>query len=340
MASAGRAQRRARLAHMIVIECAECGGRVDGDGPAVLRLNDATWWEPFVNDIRSSANFEFHHPRCFADRFGVDGLIAAAREVELTPTEWLMGIEFLTKVGQMCTPTRQEFILLSDTMGLSALVHLMHDKTASEAATTTSLLGPFFRENTPRYPAGGQIAKKVQGKELVMWGTVTDAKGKPMPNAEVTVWQTAENGLYDIQYQDDPDVRGIFTTDAEGKYLIRTTIPLGYSIPMDGPVGELVQKQGRHGMRPAHIHFLISSPDYRELVTALYIAGDQHIEDDVVFGVAPELVVHIKDFEPTCPIQGLPSVRYDFSLARATAADKLSGRVGADPAAITRTAAE
>ncbi len=267
-------------------------------------------------------------------------LHAFTREVNLTPTEWLMGIDFLTKVGQKCTPTRQEFILLSDTMGLSALVHLMHDKTAAEVATTTSLLGPFFRENTPRYKAGDQIAKKVEGKELVLWGTVTDVKGKPLPHAEVTIWQTAENGLYDIQYQDDPDVRGIFTTDAEGKYLIRTTIPVGYSIPMDGPVGELVRHQGRHGMRPAHVHYLISSPDYRELVTALYIAGDTHIEDDVVFGVAPELVVQIKDFEPTCPIQGQPSVRYDFSLSKATEADKLSGRVGADPAAISKVAAE
>lgn len=267
-------------------------------------------------------------------------LHAAAKEVNLTPGEWLQGIEFLTKVGQMCTPTRQEFILLSDTMGLSALVHLMHDKTAAEHATTTSLLGPFFRENTPRFKAGEQISRKVEGKELVLWGTVTDARGKPMANAEVTVWQTAENGLYDIQYGEDPDVRGIFTTDANGQYLIRTTLPVGYSIPMDGPVGALVRAQGRHGMRPAHIHFLISSPGYRELVTALYIAGDEHIEDDTVFGVASELVVHVRDFEPTCPIQGTPSVRYDFSLSRATEADKMSGRVGADPAAITKTAAE
>ena len=267
-------------------------------------------------------------------------LHAAAREVNLTPAEWLMGIDFLTKVGQKCTPTRQEFILLSDTMGLSALVHLMHDKTAMEEATTTSLLGPFFRENTPRYKAGDQISKTVKGKELAMWGTVTDAQGKPLPNAEVTVWQTAENGLYDIQYQDDPDVRGIFTTDAEGKYLLRTVLPVGYSIPMDGPVGDLVKQQGRHGMRPAHIHFLISSPGCRELVTALYLAGDVHLEDDTVFGVAPELVMHVKDYEPTCPIQGLPSVRYDFSLSKASEADKASGRVGADPAAITRVAAE
>ena len=265
-------------------------------------------------------------------------LHAAAKEVRLTPAEWLMGMEFLTKVGQKCTDTRQEFILLSDTLGLSALVHLIHDKTAIEDSTTTSLLGPFFRENTPRYKAGEQIAKSVKGKEVVLYGRVTDAHGKPLAGAEVTVWQTAENGLYDIQYQDDPDVRGIFSTDANGDYLIRTTAPVGYSIPMDGPVGDLVTSQGRHGMRPAHIHFLISSPDYRELVTALYIDGDVHIADDVVFGVAGDLIVKIVDHDPGCPIQGASSVRYDFSLSKASAADKASGRVGADPAAITKAA--
>jgi hydroxyquinol 1,2-dioxygenase len=269
----------------------------------------------------------------------VKHLHAAAKEVQLTPAEWLMGMDFLTRVGQKCTPTRQEFILLSDTLGLSALVHLMHDKTAIEDSTTTSLLGPFFRENTPRYKAGDQIAKTVKGKEVVLFGKVTDAGGKPMANAEVTVWQTAENGLYDIQYQDDPDVRGIFTTDANGDYLIRTTAPVGYSIPMDGPVGDLVRSQGRHGMRPAHIHFLISSPNYRELVTALYIDGDAHIADDVVFGVAGDLVVKIKDHDPACPIQGASSVRYNFSLSKASEADKASGRVGADPAAITKAVA-
>jgi protocatechuate 3,4-dioxygenase beta subunit len=264
----------------------------------------------------------------------------AMRELKLTPAEWLAGIDFLTKVGQMCTPTRQEFILLSDTIGVSALVHLMHEKTAMEESTTTSLLGPFFRENTPRFKTGEQISKKVEGKELVMFGRITDAQGKPLAGAEITVWQTAENGLYDIQYQDDPDVRGIFTTDAQGNYLLRTVLPVGYSIPMDGPVGALVRSQGRHGMRPAHIHFLVCYPGCRELVTALYIDGDVHLHDDTVFGVSEDLVAKVNPHDPACPIQGLPSIRYDFALSKASEADKASGRVGADPAAITRTAAE
>jgi protocatechuate 3,4-dioxygenase beta subunit len=263
-------------------------------------------------------------------------LHAFAREVNLTPAEWIKGIEFMTKVGQMCTPARQEFILLSDTMGLSALVNIMHDKTKMEEATSASLLGPFFRENTPRFESGAQIAKKAEGAELVLYGRITDAKGAPLPNAQVTVWQTAADGRYDIQNGiEEIDCRGIFRTDDKGNYLLRTVRPLGYFIPLDGPVGQMVMAQKRHGMRPAHIHFLIAAPGYRELVTALYIAGDEHLDDDVVFGASGDLVAEVKDGDPSCPIKGLPSVHFDFSLARESEADKLGSRVGADPGQIT-----
>jgi protocatechuate 3,4-dioxygenase beta subunit len=242
----------------------------------------------------------------------------------------------MTKVGQMCTPARQEFILLSDTIGLSALVNIMHDKTKVEEATSASLLGPFFRENTPQFEAGAQIAKAAEGAEVALFGRITSAKGEPLPGAQVTVWQTAADGRYDIQTDASTmDCRGVFTTDAEGRYLLRTVRPLGYYIPLDGPVGGMVQAQKRHGMRPAHIHFLIGAPGYRELTTALYIAGDEHLEDDVVFGAAGDLVAEIKANNPACPIKGLPSVQFDFSLSRESVADKLSGRVGADPGQIT-----
>jgi catechol 1,2-dioxygenase/hydroxyquinol 1,2-dioxygenase len=266
-------------------------------------------------------------------------LHAFARETNLTPAEWLMGIDFMTKVGQMCTPERQEFILLSDTVGLSALVNLMHDRTALEESTHTSLLGPFFRQNAPKLPPGGQIAKDTSAGEIVLWGRVTSIKGEPLAGAEVAIWQTGSNGLYDIQTSaTDMDCRGVFTTDAGGNYLIKTVSPIGYSIPMDGPVGKLVMKQGRHGMRPAHIHMLIGAAGYRELVTALYLAGDPHLADDTVFGVSGELVAHPKRDEPGCPIRGLPSVRFDFTLSRESDADRRTGRVGADPAQITRAA--
>ena len=180
-------------------------------------------------------------------------LHAFAREVNLTPAEWIKGIEFMTKVGQACNPARQEFILLSDTVGLSALVNIMHDKTKMEEATSASLLGPFFRENTPQFESGAQIAKAADGSEIALYGRVTNAQGEPLPNAQVTVWQTAADGRYDIQKSiEEIDCRGIFRTDDKGNYLLRTVRPLGYFIPLDGPVGQMVMTQKRHGMRPAH----------------------------------------------------------------------------------------
>jgi len=261
-----------------------------------------------------------------------------ARDVKLSPAEWIKGIAFMTAVGKMCTPERQEFILLSDTIGLSALVNGLHDSTALEEGTHTSLLGPFYREASPRLPAGSQIARTVKpGSECVLYGRVTDVNGKPLANATVSIWQTGADGLYDIQESATAiDYRGVFATDADGVYVVRTVKPIGYSIPMDGPVGELARAQKRHGMRPAHIHFLVGSPGYRELVTALYLRDDPHLADDAVFGSSDDLAVDLKASDPNCPIKGLPSIRFDMRLAREGAADKTSGRVGSDPAAIVK----
>ena len=172
----------------------------------------------------------------------VKHLHAFARETNLTPAEWLKGIEFMTRVGKNCTPERQEFILLSDTIGLSALVNRLHDRTAIEESTDSSLLGPFYRENTPKLPPGGQIAKRIDGPETALWGRITDVKGTPLANATVSIWQTSAHGLYDVQIEGgEADYRGVFTTDANGLYLAKTVPPVGYSIPQDGPVFELAQ---------------------------------------------------------------------------------------------------
>jgi protocatechuate 3,4-dioxygenase beta subunit len=261
-----------------------------------------------------------------------------AREVNLTPGEWIKGIEFMTLVGKMCTPARQEFILLSDTLGLSALVNGLHDKTAIEEGTHTSLLGPFYREASPKLAPGSQIARHVKpGTECVLYGKVTDVDGKPLASATVSVWQTSADGLYDIQEDSaSTDYRGVFATDAHGIFTIRTVKPRGYSIPMDGPVGGMVRAQGRHGMRPAHIHFLVGAPGYRELVTALYLRDDPHLADDVVFGSSDDLAVDIVPHDPNCPIPGVPSIRFDLRLSREGQADKTSGRVGSDPSAILK----
>ena len=270
----------------------------------------------------------------------VKHLHAFAREVNLSPAEWIKGIGFMTAVGRMCTSERQEFILLSDTLGLSALVNGLHDKTAIEEGTHTSLLGPFYREVAPNLPLGSQISKQVKpGTECVLYGRVSDINGKPLADASVSVWQTSADGLYDIQENaSSVDYRGVFTSDKNGLYVVRTVKPRGYSIPMDGPVGGMVKAQGRHDMRPAHIHFLVGSPGYRELVTALYLRDDPHLADDVVFGSSDDLAVDIAPNDPECPIPGVPSIRFDLKLSREGEADKTSGRVGSDPSAILKEA--
>ena len=257
-------------------------------------------------------------------------LHAFAREVNLTPAEWLTGIAFLTQVGKACTPVRQEFILLSDVLGVSAVVNALHDKKARELGTQSSLLGPFYREGSPDLNLGDCIVRNPSAPQIVLYGQVTDNAGTPIPHASVQVWQTSENGLYDLQteHHDVMDLRASFRCDEHGRYHFRTVRPLGYPIPMDGPVGTMVRAQNRHGFRPAHIHFLIGGEGFRELVTALYFGDDDHIDSDTVFGVSGSLVITATD-DPNSPIPGLKAVHYDFRLARAVEGEM--GRVGADP---------
>ncbi len=261
-----------------------------------------------------------------------------AREVRLTPAEWLAGIRFLTETGAMCDATRQEFILLSDVLGLSALVNLMHDATATTPeggmpGTVTSLLGPFFREDAPVLPAGACIVTDPRGEQVLLHGLVLDAHGHPVAGATIDIWQTNEDGLYDVQLAGDGappiDMRGRFRTDAAGRYLARTVLPRGYAIPMDGPVGALVRSQGRHGFRPAHIHLLVTAPGHRDLVTALYIADDAHIDSDTVFGVSDSLRVMPAPADATLAFPSLRRIPFDLRLAAGA-----SGRVGADSASL------
>ena len=264
-------------------------------------------------------------------------LHAFAREVRLTPDEWLKGIAFLTAVGQMCSPIRQEFILLSDVLGLSRLVNVMHDSQGREAAgTETSLLGPFFREAAPQVELGGSIAAASKGTEIVIFGQVTDAAGQGIAHAVMDVWQTDADGLYDLQAHDPSvmEMRGQLRCDAQGRFHFRTLKPVGYSIPMDGPVGKLVRQQGRHGFRPAHIHILVAAPGYRDLVTALYFADDAHVDSDTVFGVSRSLVVQESHDVPGAPVPGMPAIRYDFAMSRDT--DGAGGRVGSDPSRLVQ----
>ena len=219
---------------------------------------------------------------------------AFAEEVQLTGDEWRRGIEFLTQTGKKCDGIRQEFILLSDTLGLSIMldaIHRQHDVTES-AATENSLLGPFYREGAHDEPYGANIAR-TEGEPALFRGRLIDEAGKPVPNALIEVWETANNGMYEGQDPDQPEsnLRGRFRTGPDGEYAFRSIKPTPYPIPTDGPVGQMLLALGRHPMRPAHVHFLIQAPGYETVTTALFSSDDPYVESDAVFGVKQSLVV-------------------------------------------------
>jgi hydroxyquinol 1,2-dioxygenase len=219
-------------------------------------------------------------------------LHAFAREVELTIPEWNTAIDFLTRVGQKCDADRQEFILLSDVLGLSMLTETINNRKFG-VATESTVLGPFHVVESPPLELGANIDHVGTGMPCVVTGRVVGALGTPLPGALIDVWQANDQGFYDVQ---QPDVqprgngRGLFTADAEGRFWFRTIVPSYYPIPTDGPVGELLIATGRHAFRPAHIHFIVSAPGHRELTTHIFVAGSEYIESDTVFAVKKSLV--------------------------------------------------
>lgn len=221
----------------------------------------------------------------------IEHLHAFVREVELTPDEWMTGIRFLTATGQKCDAVRQEFILLSDTIGVSMLVDALASRNAREG-TESSVLGPFFTTDAQDVPAGGSIAKPGAGQLLFVSGQVRDTAGRPVAHAAIDVWETDGTGTYDVQYADrvEPDCRGRVYTDAGGEFHFRAVRPVSYSIPGDGPVGAMLAALGRHTMRPAHLHFKIEAAGYMPLTTAIYAAGDPYLSGDAVFGVKASLI--------------------------------------------------
>jgi hydroxyquinol 1,2-dioxygenase len=223
-------------------------------------------------------------------------LHAFVREVRVTPEEWMQGIQFLTDCGHITTDKRQEFILLSDTHGVSALVDLIAHEADPANATEASLLGPFYRENSPDRELGDSIAAETAAEYIMVRGHILNQDGKPIEDALLDTWHSSPTGFYDIQDPTQPDMnlRGRFHTNAQGYFEFRTTRPHYYPIPTDGPVGKLVLGSGRHPYRPAHVHFIITAPGYERLITALYIKGDQYLDSDVVFGSRESLVTDYK----------------------------------------------
>ncbi|KAF9500679.1 aromatic compound dioxygenase [Pleurotus eryngii] len=224
----------------------------------------------------------------------VEHLHQYIKETSITTEEWMNSIQFLTQVGQTSTPIRQEFILLSDVLGVSALVDLLNTP-AIPGATANSVLGPFHTDDAPLIENGESIASEGKGKYLYIEGRVLDTEGNPVPGALIETWQADETGLYDTQYpdRDGPDLRGLLKTDKDGKYGYRAVVPEAYPIPGDGPVGELLVTLNRHNMRPAHIHITVDAPGYRKLTTALYPEGNVYLRSDCVFGVKESLVVKL-----------------------------------------------
>ena len=221
----------------------------------------------------------------------VQHLHAFAREVRLTEAEWMQGIEFLTATGQMCSDKRQEFILLSDTLGLSMLtVAMNNDKPLG--CTEPTVFGPFFLEDAPRYELGADVANGAKGEPCMVRGTVKSLDGTPIPNALINVWQADAVGQYDVQYAHlaHPQARGILNADAGGNFHFKTILAEAYPIPSDGPVGQMLAATQNHPWRPAHLHFMIEAAGYERLITHVFRDHDTYLDSDVVFGVRSSLI--------------------------------------------------
>ncbi|MEP2532190.1 dioxygenase [Shimia sp.] len=213
-----------------------------------------------------------------------------AREVNLTHDEWRVGIDFLTRAGDITTPERQEFVLLSDVLGMSSLVDMLH---STPEATSSSVLGPFHVSNPPPLDVGGDMKRDFEGEVLVVEGTIRDLEGNPIPGAQIDIWQTAPNGMYSSQ---DPDqdihsFHGLMTADENGRYAFTTVRPVEYTVPDDGPVGDILRAAGRHPWRPSHLHYIVSADGFRNLVTEVFPDDDPYLDQDTVFGVRDDLVM-------------------------------------------------
>src|ERR1700754_842212 len=228
------------------------------------------------------------------------------RKTDLTFEEWEYAIDFLTRTGHKCTDLRQEFILLSDVMGVSMLVDAVNHR-EREGATQTTVLGPFYVGEHKQVPHGSDISPyNKTGEKMFVQSRVTDLDGKPLAGVPVDIWHADDDGFYDSQKPthatQGPSSRARLITVADGRFFSRTILPCSYPIPTDGPVGEMIMQTRRHPMRPAHVHFLVNAKGYEPLITHVFIDGDKYLDSDVVFGVKDELVARIeKRGEATMP---------------------------------------
>jgi hydroxyquinol 1,2-dioxygenase len=214
-----------------------------------------------------------------------------AREVRLTEEEWLEGIKFLTRAGHITDDKRQEFILISDTLGLSMLTVAMNNQ-KPEGCTEATVVGPFHVENAPVYNLGDDVGNGAIGAPCFVKGTIKGLGGEPVPGAHIEVWQSDEDGMYDVQkpHLDHAQGRGVLKADAEGNYYFKSILAVAYPIPHDGPVGDMLVATKNHPWRPAHLHFMIKAPGYESLITHVFRHDDQYLDSDAVFGVRQSLI--------------------------------------------------
>ena len=243
------------------------------------------------------------------------------RDVKLTEQEWFAAIQFLTDVGKTCTDKRQEFILLSDTLGISVLV-ISINHPAENGSLESTVLGPYYWEGAPELPHGSNLAEGVKGEPAFYSGRVLSSNGKPLANAVLDIWSGDGEGNYDMQMPGDVGMkaRGKIRTDSEGRYSFRSIRPTFYPVPTDGPVGRMLRKMGRHPYRPGHIHMIVSAQGHEPVTTHLFVADSEYLDSDAVFGMKESLVAkfnrHPAGKAPTGENVPTPfyTVEYDFRL--------------------------
>ena len=250
------------------------------------------------------------------------------RDVRLTEAEWNTAIEFLTEVGHITDDRRQEFILLSDVLGASMQTINVNNEAHGDA-TEATVFGPFFVENSPRIDNGDDIARGTAGQPCWVEGTVKDVTGRPIPHAMIEVWQADEDGFYDVQYSDERvAARANLLSDDDGRYRFWCLTPTPYPIPHDGPVGRMLAAAGRSPMRASHLHFMVSAPGLRTLVTHIFVEGDEFLQHDTVFGVKDSLITDFAEQPAHTPTpdgrelgeQTWSRARFDIVLAPDTTA--------------------
>ena len=272
----------------------------------------------------------------------VEHLHAFVKDVELTEQEWGFAIDFLTRTGHMSNEVRQEFILLSDVLGVSMLVETINHRTGG-ASTESTVLGPFHMVESPRRELGDDINLDRKGTPCLVSGRVTGPGGEPLAGASVDVWQTNEDGFYDVQQpgiQPPGNLRGLFTADADGRFWFRSVVPRFYPIPDDGPVGQLLAATGRHPNRPAHLHFIVAAPGYRPVTTHVFVADSPYLDSDAVFGVKESLIREVGEVDDPARAAelGLPNpfrtLTFDLTLLRAGQAPPAAQPAQAQPTVV------